>query len=74
MGDKLRYEKESDLKLGHIKGDVELEEQPMKQLAREGQLSMYNHDEFWHCMDTYRDFLFLMDLWESGTPPWKIWK
>ena len=59
--------------LDYIDGDVELEEQPMKNLAREGKLSMYKHNGFWHCMDTYRDYLLLEDLWESGNPPWKVW-
>ena len=59
--------------LDYIGGDVELEEQPMKNLAREGKLSMYKHNGFWQCMDTYRDYLLLEDLWGSGKPPWKVW-
>ena len=59
--------------LDYIDGDVELEEQPMKNLAREGKLSMYKHNKFWQCMDTYRDYLILEDLWRSGKPPWKVW-
>jgi len=59
--------------LDYIDGNVELEEQPMKNLAREGKLSMYKHNGFWRCMDTYRDYLLLEDLWRSGKPPWKVW-
>jgi glucose-1-phosphate cytidylyltransferase len=59
--------------LDHIDGDVELEEQPMKKLAREGNLSMYRHDGFWQCMDTYRDYLLLENLWRGNKPPWKVW-
>ena len=59
--------------LDYIDGDVELEEQPMKQLAREGKLAMCKHHGFWQCMDTYRDFLHLTELWEKGNPPWKVW-
>lgn len=59
--------------LDYIDGDVELEEQPMKQLAQEGKLAMYKHDGFWQCMDTYRDFSLLADLWEKGNAPWKVW-
>jgi len=60
--------------LDYIEGDVELEEEPMKRLAQEGNLAMYKHNEFWQCMDTYRDFLFLTELWERGDAPWKVWK
>lgn len=57
--------------LDYIDGDVELEEQPMKSIAREKKLNMFKHNGFWRCMDTYRDFLFLEDLWASGKAPWK---
>jgi len=59
--------------LDYIEGDVELEEEPMKRLAREGKLGMYKHNRFWQCMDTYRDYLLLEELWEKGSPPWKVW-
>ena len=36
------------------------------------QLGLYRHEGFWYGMDTYRDFLFLNDLWEKD-PKWKIW-
>ena len=42
-------------------------------LARDGQLSVYLHEGFWHPMDTYRDYLHLNDLWKRGETPWKIW-
>jgi glucose-1-phosphate cytidylyltransferase len=57
----------------YLNDDCELEEEPMAQLAKENQIAMYKHDGFWHCMDTYRDYLFLTNLWEKGKPPWKIW-
>jgi len=59
--------------LDYIDGDVELEEQPMENLAYEGKLIMYKHNGFWQCMDTYRDYLLLEDLWESERAPWKVW-
>lgn len=59
--------------LDYIEGDVELEEQPIKQIAQEGNLAMYKHNGFWQCMDTYRDYLLLTELWDSGKAPWKVW-
>ena len=50
-----------------------LELEPLQGLARDGQLSVYHHEDFWHPMDTYRDYLFLNGLWNEGDPPWKTW-
>lgn len=47
-----------------------LEGEPMRRLARDGQMMMYGHDGFWQCMDTARDYQFLNDLWASGNAPW----
>ncbi len=43
---------------------------PLKNLANDGELIMYNHEGFWQCMDTYRDLLLLQSLWEQGNAPW----
>ena len=53
--------------------DLFLEQKPLQRLARDGQLSVYRHEGFWHPMDTYRDYLHLNDLWKRGETPWKIW-
>ncbi len=53
--------------------DVFFEREPMKKLTREKQLKVFNHEGFWHCMDTMRDLKQLNDLWESGKAPWKVW-
>jgi glucose-1-phosphate cytidylyltransferase len=50
-----------------------LELEPLQALARNGDLSVYQHEEFWHPMDTYRDYLHLNGLWNAGKPPWKVW-
>ena len=49
------------------------EQQPMERLAKEGQLSVYKHEDFWQPMDTLRDKNYLENLWESGRAPWKTW-
>jgi glucose-1-phosphate cytidylyltransferase len=51
-----------------------LETKPLRTLAQEKQLSMYRHKGFWYCMDTYRDYLELNGIWDSGKVPWKVWK
>lgn len=50
-----------------------LELDPLQRLARDGQLSVYLHDGYWHPMDTYRDYLHLNEVWKKGDPPWKTW-
>lgn len=53
--------------------DEVLETEPMRRLAQDGQLMMHAHDGFWQCMDTYRDYAFLNDLYNSGKAPWVKW-
>lgn len=51
----------------------EYEHLALKRLISAKQLSVYLHDEFWHCMDTYQDVGDLNMLWSSDAP-WKVWK
>jgi glucose-1-phosphate cytidylyltransferase len=51
-----------------------LEQEPLRGLARDGQLAVYRHEEFWMGMDTYREFAELNELWASGAAPWKVWE
>jgi glucose-1-phosphate cytidylyltransferase len=53
--------------------DVVLEQAPLQQLARDGELMVYMHEGFWQPMDTYRELTLLDQLWRSGVPPWKVW-
>lgn len=46
----------------------------LERLAAESQLAAYRHEDFWQCMDTLRDLRLLESLWQSGNPPWKVWK
>lgn len=59
----------------YIEGDeTSLENQPLENLARDGQLMAFKHDGFWQPMDTLRDKNLLEELWMSGKAPWKVWK
>lgn len=49
------------------------EADPLDQLASEGQLMAFQHEGFWHPMDTLRDKNYLEQLWQSGEAPWKQW-
>lgn len=59
--------------LDYIKTDVPWESEPLRNLAADGQLLAYRHDDFWQCMDTYRELKILENYWNSGEAPWKIW-
>lgn len=53
--------------LENIDGDNTVwEQQPLQQLALQGQLSAYQHDGFWQAMDTLREKTHLEELWASG--------
>ena len=47
-----------------------LEQSPMENLVRDGQLMSFEHSGFWQCMDTIRDRAILQKLWDSGKAPW----
>ena len=32
---------------------------------------IYKHEGFWQCMDTYRDWQVLNDLWADNFAPWQ---
>jgi len=50
------------------------EREPLEGLAKDGQLTAYQHKGFWKCMDTLRDKTELENFWKSGKAPWKVWK
>jgi len=61
--------------LNYLTGDdCILEKGPLERLAAEGQLMAYPHEGFFHAMDTYREHLYLNDLWAKGQAPWKVWE
>jgi len=59
--------------LGYLAEDSVLEEEPLAQLAKDGQLSAFRHAGFWQPMDTYRENRMLNEMWETGTAPWQVW-
>lgn len=60
--------------MDYITGDSTVwEKEPMEKLAQDGKLAAYRHHGFWQPMDTLRDRNYLEDLWQSSSPPWKVW-
>jgi glucose-1-phosphate cytidylyltransferase len=59
----------------YIEGDGTVwEQEPLQRLAEDDQLAAYRHQGFWHAVDTVRDKHHLQELWDSGSPPWKLWE
>lgn len=59
----------------YIEGDHTIfEKEPLEQLAKDGELTAYKHNGFWHPMDTLRDKNYLESLWASNKAPWKVWE
>ena len=50
------------------------EQEPLNNLATDGQIMAYEHHGFWQPMDTLRDKNHLEELWDSGQAPWKTWE
>ena len=64
----------SDEVIDRIEGDATIWEQdPLRSLAADGQLTAYHHAGFWQPMDTLRDRLHLEELWAQAKAPWKVW-
>lgn len=49
------------------------EQEPLKGLAQDHELTAYYHKGFWQPMDTLRDRQQLEYMWNSSTAPWKVW-
>lgn len=49
------------------------EAEPLISLASSGELMAFEHNGFWHAMDTLRDKNHLEELWVSNNAPWKNW-
>jgi glucose-1-phosphate cytidylyltransferase len=62
--------------LDYIVGDGDnmmWEQDPLKTLARDGQLNSYKHTGFWHAMDMLKDKESLNKMWSENKAPWKVW-
>jgi len=58
----------------YLSGDgTILEQEPLENLAHDGELMTYKHRGFWQPMDSLRDKNLLESLWKSGEAPWKTW-
>jgi len=58
----------------YIKDDSTIfEQEPLQNLAKDGEIYTYKHKGFWRPMDTLRDKNILQNLWDTGKAPWRVW-
>jgi len=58
----------------YLEGDETVWEQdPLRRLAADGELSSFRHYGFWQPMDTLREKNHLEELWAEGRAAWKVW-
>ena len=53
--------------------DLSLEVESLPAMAKAGEMMGYQHDGFWQCMDTPREYELLNTMWHEGKAPWKVW-
>ena len=53
--------------------NCDLEKGALEQLAKDGEMAMYEHAKGWECMDTFRDMEHLNKLWQDEKAFWKVW-
>jgi len=51
--------------------DCIFEQGPMDEIANNGEMAAYQHEGFWHPMDTLKDKIDLNKLWEQDKALWK---
>jgi glucose-1-phosphate cytidylyltransferase len=54
--------------------DLILEQEPLRRLAADGEMMMFQHNGFWQPMDTYREYMYLNELVNKNEAPWTVWE
>jgi glucose-1-phosphate cytidylyltransferase len=52
---------------------LKFEKEPLEKMVADGQLSVFEHEGYWQCMDTPREFVMLNTLWAENKAPWRVW-
>ena len=52
---------------------VVFEQEPLQNIAKDGELITFKHNGFWKPMDSLKDKNDLNELWDRNKAPWKVW-
>ncbi len=55
----------------YLDDNVVFENEPLINLSKDEEIYAFKHNGFFRPMDTYREYLELKDMWDSGNAPWK---
>ena len=53
---------------------VVFEQEPLQNIAQDGELITFKHNGFWKPMDSLKDKNDLNELWDRDEAPWKVWE
>tara|TARA_B100001029_G_C15041011_1_gene443629 strand:+ start:446 stop:1138 length:693 start_codon:yes stop_codon:yes gene_type:complete len=57
--------------IDYLDDNSTLESKPLTTLAKNKELNAFIHEGYFEPMDTYREYLHMNELWNSGNAPWK---
>lgn len=60
--------------LDYLDDDCVLEEEPLRALTAKRELAIFEHQDFWQCMDTFKDVERLNAMFDKGDRPWMSWE
>lgn len=52
----------------------DLEREVLPKMAENSVLYAFKHVGFWKCMDQYKDYIQLNELWKNGKAKWAVWR
>jgi glucose-1-phosphate cytidylyltransferase len=58
----------------YIQSGEDLVDEPFQRLITNHELIAYKYDGFWATMDTHKEMQELNGLYDTGLPPWAIWR
>lgn len=54
--------------------DLILEGEILPKMVKDKQLAIYEHNGYWQCIDTSREYGLLNQIWKNEKAPWKVWQ
>ncbi|MCE5229775.1 glucose-1-phosphate cytidylyltransferase [bacterium] len=58
----------------YMRDGEELVSEPFERLIAESRLRAFHYEQFWQCMDTFKDKQEFEDMYTRGRAPWELWK
>lgn len=59
--------------LSYLGAEGSMEQAPLRRLAADRQLAVYEHQGYWQALDTFKEVEALNREWNRGNRPWVVW-